>query len=63
MKCLKDYVPTNAQPKGSMAQGYRMEDTLGFCMEYMTCYKPTSRQVWDQEEGHPCMTRLWREEE
>lgn len=50
MKSLKDYVRTNARPEGSMAEGYAMEDTLGFCMEYMTRYKPTSRRVWDQEE-------------
>lgn len=28
-----------------------MEDALGFCMEYMTRFEPTSRRVWDKEEA------------
>lgn len=50
MKSLKDYVRTNARPEGSMAEGYRMEETLGFCTEYMTRYEGTSRRVWDKDE-------------
>lgn len=50
MKSLKDYVRSNARPEGSMAEGYGMEDTLGFCTEYMTRYTATSRRVWDKEE-------------
>jgi hypothetical protein len=36
MKTLKDYVRTFARPEGSMAEGYAMEDCLGFCTEYMS---------------------------
>jgi hypothetical protein len=36
MKILKDYVRTKAKPEGSMAEGFAMDDTLGFCTEYMT---------------------------
>ena len=35
MKTLKDYVRTFAHPEGSIVEGYRMDDTLGFCTEYM----------------------------
>jgi hypothetical protein len=36
MKILKDFIRTYAPPEGSMAEGYAMEDTLGFYMEYLT---------------------------
>jgi len=35
MKTLKDYIRTYAHLEGSIAEGYRMDDTLGFCTEYM----------------------------
>jgi hypothetical protein len=50
MKTLKDYVRTFAHPEGSIAEGYRMDDTLGFCTEYMRQYRGTVHRVWDAEE-------------
>ena len=50
MKTLKDYVRTHAHLEGSIAEGYRMEDTLGFCTEYMKQYWGTSQRVWDAME-------------
>jgi len=50
MKTLKDYVRTYAHPEGSIAEGYRMDDTLGFCTEYMKQYKGTTHRVWDAVE-------------
>jgi hypothetical protein len=50
MKILKDYIRTKARPEGSMAEGFAMDDTLGFCTEYMTRFTPTSRRVWDSRE-------------
>jgi hypothetical protein len=50
MKTLKDYVRTLAHPEGSIAEGYRTEDTLGFCTEYMREYDGTAQRVWDAEE-------------
>jgi len=47
MKTLKDYVRTFAHPEGSIAEGYRLEDTLDFCTEYMKQYKGTTQRVWD----------------
>jgi len=35
MKSLKDYVQTLSHPKDSIAEGYRLDDTLGFCTKYM----------------------------
>jgi hypothetical protein len=35
MKTLKDYVRTYARPEASMAKGYVMSETLGYCTEYM----------------------------
>jgi hypothetical protein len=45
MKFLKDYVRTKARSEGSMAEGYVMDDILGFCTEYMSRYTPTRRRV------------------
>ena len=50
MKFLKDYVHTKARPEGSMAEGYMMDDALGFCTEYMTRFTSTRRRVWDDQE-------------
>jgi hypothetical protein len=50
MKTLKDFVRTRARPKGSMAEGFVMDDTLGFCTEYMSRFTATRRRVWDEKE-------------
>lgn len=50
MKTLKDYVKTFSHPEGSMAEGYQMDDTLGFCTEYMRQYRGTVHRIWDPEE-------------
>jgi hypothetical protein len=50
MKTLKDYVRTYAHPEGSIAEGYQMDDTLGFCTEYMHQYRGSTHRVWDVEE-------------
>jgi hypothetical protein len=50
MKTLKDYVRMKARPEGSMVEGYAMDDTLGFCTEYMTRFTSTTRRAWDSRE-------------
>ena len=50
MKTLKDYVRTYAHPEDSIAEGYRMDETLGFCTEYMRKYKGTVHRVWNLDE-------------
>jgi hypothetical protein len=50
MKTLKDYVRTYAKPEASMAKGYVMFETLGYCTEYMQRFQGTSHHVWDDKE-------------
>jgi hypothetical protein len=53
IKTLKDFVQTYARTEGSMAKGYGMEETLGFCTLYLTQYNPIARTGWDDKEDHP----------
>jgi len=50
LKTLKGYVLQRAQPEGSMARGYIMDEALGFCTEYMQNCDVTARRVWDDTE-------------
>jgi hypothetical protein len=50
LKTLKDYVRTYARPEASMAEGYAMSETLGYCTEYMQRFGGTRRHVWDDIE-------------
>ena len=50
LKTLKGYVRQRAQPEGSMARGYSMEEAIGFCTEYMQNCSVTARRVWDDTE-------------
>jgi hypothetical protein len=50
LKTLKDYVHTYARPEASMAEGYAMSETLGYCTEYMDRFEGTQRRVWDDKE-------------
>lgn len=50
MKTLKDYVRTYAHPEGSIAEGYRLDEMLGFCTEYMKRHRTTTYRVWDANE-------------
>jgi hypothetical protein len=50
MKSLKEYMRTKAQLEGSMAEGYVMDNTLGFCTEYMSRFTRSRRRVWDDQQ-------------
>jgi hypothetical protein len=50
LKTLKGFVHQRAQPEGSMARGYIMDESLGFCTEYMQECILTKRRVWDDKE-------------
>jgi hypothetical protein len=50
LKTLKGYVRNRNRPEASMAEGYAIDDALGFCTEYMTSYSITNRRVWDDKE-------------
>ncbi len=50
MKALKGYVQNMAQPEGSMAIGYAIEEALGFCTEYIQQVKSMRKVSDDLEE-------------
>ena len=47
---IKGFVRNKARPEGGMAEGYTLEETLGFCTEYMVEFQSTQRRVWDDKE-------------
>jgi len=49
-KTLKGFVRNLAKTEGSIAQGYEVEQALGFITEYMSEYTITTRRVWDDQE-------------
>jgi hypothetical protein len=50
LKTLKGYVCQRAQPEGSIAWGYNIDKTLGFCTEYMQRCHTTERRIWNDNE-------------
>ena len=50
MKNLKDYMRTYARLEASMAEGYAMSKTLGYCIEYKEWFQGMCRCVWDDKE-------------
>ena len=50
MKALKGFVRNKARPEGGMAEGYAIQEALGFCTEYMQEFQSTRRRVWDSKE-------------
>ena len=63
MKTMKDYVKTYAHPEGSIAEGYRLEDTLGFCTEYMKQHRATTHRIWDPNEDATINNEVLRQNE
>ena len=49
-KSVKGFVRNLAKPEGSIAQGYQVEQALGFITEYMSDYNVTRRRIWDDKE-------------
>jgi hypothetical protein len=49
LKRLKSYVRQRAQPEGSMARGYLMDEALGFCTEYIRDCELTHKRIWDDK--------------
>jgi hypothetical protein len=50
LKSVKDYVRTYVRLEASMAEGYAMSETLGYCTKYMDRFQSTRRRVWDDKE-------------
>jgi hypothetical protein len=50
LKTLKGYVGKRAKLEGSMAKRYTIEETVGFCIEYLVDFIATRHRVWDDKE-------------
>ena len=50
LKTLKGFVRNKARPEASMAEGYLLDESLGFLSEYMSDAKGTENRTWDLEE-------------
>jgi hypothetical protein len=60
MKSLKTYVQNMARAEGSMVEGYKMEEAIGFCTEYMQKFKTTKCQIWDFFRTKTCMMKCFK---
>ncbi len=38
------------QPEGSMVEGYILDETMGFVIEYLQEFQHVSKRFWDVEE-------------
>jgi hypothetical protein len=61
MKTLKEYARNKVRPKGSMVEGYAIEETLRFCTKYLQDFMPTKRRVWDEKKTNVWLTRWLKE--
>ncbi len=50
LKTLKGFVQNKARSEGKMAEGYALEEALGFNTKYIHDFIATKRQVWDDKE-------------
>jgi hypothetical protein len=50
MKTSKGISQNRARFEGSMAERFAINETFGFCMEYMQTYTITNRRVWDDND-------------
>ena len=50
MKTLRDYVQTCTRPEASIAEGYAMSKTLGYCTKYMERFEGMRHCVWNNNE-------------
>ncbi len=54
LKTLKGYVQNKRRPKGSMVEGYALEEALGFYIKYLVDFTTMWCRVWDDKKN-PCM--------
>ncbi|KAL3675553.1 hypothetical protein R1sor_025501 [Riccia sorocarpa] len=47
---LKQYVRSKYRPEGCMAEGYMMDEALGFITEYMHNFQAVRTRIWDADE-------------
>ena len=49
MMTLKNHVKNKARPEASIANGYLMDETMGYATSYMHGYDVVRRRVWDAD--------------
>ena len=57
-KELKAFIRNLAKPEDSIIQGYQVEESLGFFIEYMSAYSPTSTRAWDSKEDPSMIDKI-----
>ena len=50
MGVLTKFVRDESSPKASMASGYNIDESLGFCTEFFRLYPHSKRRIWDADE-------------
>jgi hypothetical protein len=50
MKVFKGYVRNRSRPEASMAEGYILDETIGFVTEYLQDFCHVRRRTWDANE-------------
>lgn len=50
LKVLKGYVRNKARPEASMAEGYSLNESLGFVSEYLIDIRGKGKRTWELEE-------------
>ena len=49
MMTLKNHVKTRARPEASIANGYLLDETMGFATSYMHGFDVVRRRIWDAD--------------
>jgi hypothetical protein len=50
MKVFKGYVRNRSRPEASMAEGYILDETIGFVTEYLQDFRHVRHRSWDADE-------------
>jgi hypothetical protein len=50
MKVFKGYVRNRSRPEASMAEGYILDETIGFVTEYLQDFRHVRNRIWDADE-------------
>jgi hypothetical protein len=50
MKVFKGYVRNRSRPEASMAEGYMVDETIGFVTEYLQDFRHVRQRIWDADE-------------
>ena len=53
MKNLKGFVRQRAQPKGSMAEGWLVQELCVFIVDYLSCSQKNKSKLWSTRDDDP----------